>query len=99
ASRYGCIEIGNDNRITSFQEKSIMLKAGSINAGVYILDKKLFLQHTPANTKFSIEKDFFEKEILVLPIYGFEFESYFIDIGIPEDYTKAQHDLKGNKYK
>jgi len=99
ASRYGRIEIENDNRITSFQEKNDTPKAGSINAGVYLLDRKLFLQHTPANAKFSIEKDFFEKEIPTLPIYGFEFDGYFIDIGIPEDYTKAQHDLKGSKYK
>ncbi len=98
ASRYGCVQTERDNRIISFQEKSDMAEAGSINAGVYILGRKLFLQHTPPNTKFSIEKDFFEKELQVLPIYGFEFEAYFIDIGIPEDYAKAQHDFKGPKY-
>jgi D-glycero-alpha-D-manno-heptose 1-phosphate guanylyltransferase len=99
ASRYGCVELNKENEIMSFQEKSDTSEAGLINAGVYILEPNLFLKHTPSNTKFSIEKDFFEKELQVLPIYGFEFEGYFIDIGIPEDYTKAQHDLKGFAYK
>lgn len=98
ASRYGNIELNSENEITSFHEKSDTTEAGLINAGIYILEPNLFLKHTPSNTKFSIEKDFFEKELQVLPIYGFEFEGYFIDIGIPEDYTKAQHDLKGSKY-
>jgi D-glycero-alpha-D-manno-heptose 1-phosphate guanylyltransferase len=98
ASRYGCIELDRENEIISFQEKSDNVEAGLINAGIYILEPNLYLKHTPSSTKFSIEKDFFEKELQVLPIFGFEFEGYFIDIGIPEDYNKAQHDLKGLTY-
>lgn len=98
ASRYGCIEISKENEIISFQEKSDNVEAGLINAGIYVIEPNLYLKHTPSNTKFSIEKDFFEKELKVLPIYGFEFEGYFVDIGIPEDYNKAQNDLKGFKY-
>jgi D-glycero-alpha-D-manno-heptose 1-phosphate guanylyltransferase len=95
ASRYGSIEINGENEIVSFQEKSDTSEPGLINAGIYILEPTLYLKHTPAHTKFSIEKDLFEKELQTLPIYGFEFDGYFIDIGVPEDYTKAQHDLKG----
>ena len=39
------------------------------------------------------------KKIKELNIFGFPYTSYFIDIGIPEDYTKAQDDFKGFKYK
>jgi D-glycero-alpha-D-manno-heptose 1-phosphate guanylyltransferase len=95
ASRYGSIELNRENEIISFQEKSDTPEPGLINAGIYILEPTLYLKHTPSHTKFSIEKDLFEKELQTLPIYGFEFEGYFIDIGVPEDYTKAQHDLKG----
>lgn len=98
ASRYGSIELGRENEIISFQEKSDIKEAGLINAGIYILEPNLYLKHTPSATKFSIEKDFFEKELQILPIYGFEFEGYFIDIGIPEDFNKAQNDLKGFTY-
>ncbi len=99
AGRYGTIEKNAENRIISFKEKSGNTNEGIINGGVYIIDKKIYLNSTAANSNFSIEKDFFEKQLNTLKIYGFEFEGYFIDIGIPEDYTQAQHDLKGFKYK
>lgn len=99
ASRYGTIEINPYNKIISFKEKNTDLKPGLINAGVYIIEKKLYLKNTPADINFSIEKDFFEKQLKDILIYGFEFNGYFIDIGIPEDYTKVQHDFKEFKYR
>ena len=39
---------------------------------------------------FSIELDFFQNNTIEKKIYGFEFTSDFIDIGIPEDLTRAQ---------
>jgi D-glycero-alpha-D-manno-heptose 1-phosphate guanylyltransferase len=99
AERYGTIEKDNKNRITSFKEKSGSAKEGIINGGVYILDKNMYLSSTPSDKNFSIEKDFFEKQLKTIQIKGFEFNGYFIDIGIPEDYAKAQHDFKGSEYK
>lgn len=99
SARYGTIEKNKENKIISFQEKSGIDREGIINGGVYILDKNLYLQATPSSTNFSIEKDFFEKQLNTFLLSGFEFEGYFIDIGIPEDYLKAQNDFKGFKYK
>lgn len=98
AARYGTIEL-NTNRINSFKEKNDVNAPGLINGGVYILNTKLFLESTPPNTNFSIEKDFFETNLQQLHINGFEFDGYFIDIGIPEDYKQAQHDFKEFKYR
>lgn len=98
-SRYGTIKQGNNSAIISFKEKNGEAKPGLINAGIYILDKEIYLQKTKPGKKFSIEKDFFEKKIKELNIFGFPYEDYFIDIGIPEDYEKAQNDFKGFKYK
>jgi len=99
SERYGNIEFNSSNQITSFIEKNQLNQSGYINAGVYILSKKLYLQNTNSNINFSIEKDFFEKQLNQLIIKGFEFKDYFIDIGIPEDYLKAQDDFKEFKYK
>lgn len=99
SSRYGTIETNFEHRIISFKEKTGIAKEGKINAGIYILDKDLYLENTPANTSFSIEKDFFEKQLNNLMIKGFEFKGYFLDIGVPEDYTQAQHDFKEFKYR
>jgi D-glycero-alpha-D-manno-heptose 1-phosphate guanylyltransferase len=99
AARYGTIQLGRLNRIKAFKEKDNKEIQGLINGGVYILNRDVFLSNTLANSNFSIEKDFFEKRIAELNIFGFEYGGYFIDIGIPEDYRKAQTDFKNFKYK
>lgn len=96
-SRYGCIERNDDRRITAFKEKNQTTGKGLINGGVYIINKKFFLgQGLP--DKFSLEKDFFEKIYQTEKIYGILCKQYFIDIGVPEDYEKAQDDFKEFEY-
>lgn len=99
ALRYGTIKLDDTSVIKAFKEKDSIEKQGLINGGVYILNRELFLSKTGANKAFSIEKDFFEKRINELTIFGFEYQGYFIDIGIPEDYKKAQDDFKGFTYR
>lgn len=99
AARYGQIATDSEHRIVSFREKSDVAQAGTINGGVYLLHRDTYLSGTPADKAFSIEKDFFEKQLDKLIIRGFEFEGYFIDIGVPEDYMKAQDDFKEFKYR
>ena len=99
AARYGTILLGIENAIETFKEKDNIEQAGLINGGVYILNRKLYLSKTNEAVPFSIEKDFYESRINELHIFGFEYDGYFIDIGIPEDYNKAQDDFKGFKYR
>lgn len=98
AARYGTIKLGN-GFIKAFKEKDSIEKEGLINGGVYIINRELFLNKTEVLKPFSIEKDFFETRINELNLMGFEYEGYFIDIGIPEDYNKAQIDFKNFNYK
>lgn len=98
ASRYGTIIQGNDQRIAAFKEKDSVDKPGLINGGVYLLNKEFFLVSTPEKKAFSIEKDFFETRLSTITLCGFEHDGYFIDIGIPEDYERAQEDFKKFKY-
>jgi D-glycero-alpha-D-manno-heptose 1-phosphate guanylyltransferase len=91
--RYGVVETASDGRITSFKEKNFYEHA-VINGGVYALDVDSFLKEKFPE-KFSFEKDYFEKYYRVKQMYGLKQNGYFIDIGIPEDYSKAQHDFKG----
>lgn len=89
--RYGTVEIVDEQKITAFKEKTYQ-KEGHINAGVYILNKQILLQ-TGLKGRFSFEKDFMEGYVDKLRFYGRTSADYFIDIGIPEDYKKAQKDL------
>ncbi|MES2761253.1 MAG: nucleotidyltransferase family protein [Bacteroidota bacterium] len=99
AARYGTIVLGDLNVIETFKEKDNVERFGLINGGVYILNRELYLSKTEENSPFSIEKDFYEKRVDELNIFGFQYEGYFIDIGIPEDYKQAQTDFKDFKYK
>jgi D-glycero-alpha-D-manno-heptose 1-phosphate guanylyltransferase len=90
-SRYGTVEV-KDDRVTRFNEKQFCEK-GLINGGVYLIDKtKIDLGLLPQT--FSFEKDVLEKQVTKNTLYGKTFSSYFIDIGIPEDYNKAQEDFQ-----
>ena len=93
--RYGVVEIDRKGRIISFREKQFY-PAGLINGGVYILNKKKFLSRS-LPTKFSFEKDYLEKFYSEALFYASSQDEYFIDIGIPEDYQRAQIELKHSK--
>jgi len=89
-NRYGTVEL-DKARIFKFNEKEYK-EEGLINGGIYILNKYLLETHNfPA--KFSFEKDFLEKYLNLFFINGCVFDNYFIDIGVPEDYQKAQYQL------
>lgn len=89
--RYGKVEFDN-NRIISFKEK-MPNQTGYINGGIYLFKKDLFNKFK-CDEKFSLEKDFFEKYINELYIEPYLSNDYFIDIGVPEDYFKANEDFK-----
>lgn len=87
--RYGTVLI-NHTKVVEMVEKQPSDK-GLINGGVYIVKRSL-LNKYPVNTKFSFETDFLEKDINHIEIGAFISDGYFIDIGIPEDYARAQEE-------
>ena len=90
--RYGVVETNAQALVQSFKEKQFYAN-GLINGGVYMLKKTKFLQH-PFSNKFSFEKDYLEKYVGEANMFGWIEDEYFIDIGIPEDYERAQSELQ-----
>jgi D-glycero-alpha-D-manno-heptose 1-phosphate guanylyltransferase len=88
--RYGNVEINGQSLITAFKEKSYC-PAGQINGGVYLLSDKGLMNGFPE--KFSFETEVLQQQVNHGNIYGFIHNGYFIDIGIPEDYAKAQDEF------
>jgi D-glycero-alpha-D-manno-heptose 1-phosphate guanylyltransferase len=84
--RYGSVTLQGDT-IIAFAEKKFT-KQGLINGGIYLVEKNIF--DTLAESTFSFES-FLEMQD---ELGGFISDGYFIDIGIPEDYKKAQQDFK-----
>jgi D-glycero-alpha-D-manno-heptose 1-phosphate guanylyltransferase len=91
--RYGTVEVESETgRIIRFEEKRPR-EAGLINGGVYCIHRERFLSRSLPE-KFSFEKDYLEASVDEGVFYGQSSGSYFIDIGIPEDYERAQEDFK-----
>ena len=89
--RYGTLTI-QDNKIVDFNEKEVGIKNSYINAGCYYF-KDLDFFNQIKEEKFAIE-DKFKKYLLNDTIDIFRYDDIFIDIGIPEDYTKMINYIK-----
>lgn len=94
--RYGTVELNEKNsKIQSFSEKKHCLK-GLINGGIYAINKE-FLLNMALPEKFSFETDVLQSVCgKDGAVSGTICDNYFIDIGVPSDYERAQVELIRN---
>ncbi|MDQ6813367.1 MAG: nucleotidyltransferase family protein [Bacteroidota bacterium] len=92
SDRYGVVELDNHCLIKSFKEKQFY-ESSLINGGVYGIHTHKFLDENLPE-KFSLETDYLEKYYNKRRMFGVVQDQYFIDIGIPEDFERAQVELK-----
>ena len=91
-SRYGEAVL-EDGRLARFNEKTGERRPGTINGGVYLMNRALLDEIPPG--KVSLEQD-------LIPAWmregrrlgGMVSDGYFIDIGVPEDYFRFQEDVE-----
>lgn len=95
--RYGEVVLNDKKEIIKFSEKSDKIEAGLINGGVYLM-KRNALDAFALNTKFSLEQDYFQKQANTKTLYAKKFKSYFIDIGIPSEFDRANNEFVDFKY-
>jgi NDP-sugar pyrophosphorylase family protein len=96
--RYGAVELDDTGQILGFFEKQGAQTDPQgnnhlkwISAGAYLFGKNV-LDYIPSAMKVSLEEEIFPK-LIGHNFYGFPSEGYFIDIGVPEDYRRAQIEL------
>ncbi len=94
--RYGAV-VWNaaSTQVESFLEKSAVAvdaKSAWINSGAYLLNKSAFLGRG-FPLRFSFETDYLQKIVSERALSAAPAGSDFIDIGIPEDFERAQHYL------
>ena len=85
--RYGTVELSSEGLVTGFREKQYCAE-GLINGGVYALDLEAGV-FDGLEGKFSFERDVLEPFCARGLICGSEQSGYFLDIGIPADYSRA----------
>jgi D-glycero-alpha-D-manno-heptose 1-phosphate guanylyltransferase len=89
-ARYGRL-LAENARVIGFSEKGFSGE-GLINAGCYVLNRGQ-LDAFSLHSSFSLEADFLSKATHESPFYLFVTSGHFIDIGVPEDYQRAQIEL------
>lgn len=91
-SRYGQA-ILTEGRLTGFNEKASHAMHGTINGGIYLLNRKL-MEDIPEG-KVSLENEMIPRWLKeAKQLGGFVNDGYFIDIGIPEAYFQFEDDVK-----
>lgn len=90
--RYGLVRADENMRITGFEEKGFH-EQGFINGGIYMMNRECMSSRSLPK-RFSFEHDFLEIYYNEIDMYGYVQDSYFIDIGIPADFNRAQSELK-----
>jgi D-glycero-alpha-D-manno-heptose 1-phosphate guanylyltransferase len=88
-SRFGKVETSPQNRLERFLEKQEAGGAGAINAGIYLINRKL-IEEIPEGRAVSIEREMFPQWLRTHTLIGFGCNGSFLDIGTPESYQAAE---------
>lgn len=96
---YGLVETDDEERITQFIEKPSwdQVTTNMINAGTYVLEREV-LDIIPAGENYSFERGVFPALLEAdKVVFSFKTDAYWLDIGTPEKYLKAHHDILEGK--
>ncbi|MDY0176775.1 MAG: nucleotidyltransferase family protein [Lentisphaeria bacterium] len=88
-SRFGQVRINKRGKVLAFTEKGQDQGKGWINAGVYLLKRKLIMNLTKGQN-YSLEKELFPDLLQKGLLYAKTSQAAFIDIGTAESYKQAQ---------
>ena len=86
STRYGSLKLEGE-KICAFEEKLGSDGCGYVNSGLYHLLPEVF-DGFEVGSEFSIESEVFPRLVSVRQLAAVKLNSNFIDIGIPEDYSK-----------
>ena len=90
---FGCVPTDSNGRVSAFLEKTEDPPTNQINAGCYVF-KRSVIESIPANRVVSVERETFpgllaEGRLVV----GHVDNSYWRDMGRPDDFTRGSSDL------
>ncbi len=91
-ARYGRL-LASHGKVEGFTEKGFSGQ-GLISAGCYVFDRNQ-LDHFEPHQNFSLETDYLAQEVARKRFDVFVTSGQFIDIGVPEDFYRAQTLLSG----
>ncbi|HWE32160.1 MAG TPA: NDP-sugar synthase [Solirubrobacteraceae bacterium] len=93
-SAYGLVRRNDDSSVSEFLEKPSPeeIDTNLINAGAYVLERRVLDSMPPAGTNVSIERDVFPA-LVGDGLYGYAASGYWLDIGTPDRYLQGTFDI------
>ena len=93
-SRYGLVRVDGRGRVRGFIEKPQPWEVDTdlVNAGLYVLEPDV-LDLIDPDRPVSIERDVFPVLAERGTLHGVDLPAYWLDVGTPESYLQAHHDL------
>jgi NDP-sugar pyrophosphorylase family protein len=88
AGRYGRVRTSG-GRVTAFAEKQAPGRPGWINAGVYLIERRL-AEAIPAGRPVSLERELLPVWVAQSHVFAHRAMGPFLDIGTPESYAAAE---------
>jgi len=102
---YGLVETDKTGKIKHFVEKpslpvtsyQLPVTSYTINAGIYLFEPEIF-DYIPEGINYSLEHGLFPLLLQKgLPLYGYIYNGYWLDIGTVEKYLQVHFDLMNRK--
>jgi mannose-1-phosphate guanylyltransferase len=98
ARAFGCVPTDSKGRVIDFLEKMENPVTKAINAGCYIFNPSVISQ-IPAGKVVSIERETFPQLVKSgRPVYGYNEQSYWLDIGTPAALFQGSRDFVGDGF-
>lgn len=101
ASRFGILQLDNQNKVIDFEEKPDTPKSSLASMGIYVFNKKVLksLLQINLNSNFDFGKDIIPLALKKdLNVFGYRFRGYFKDVGTVKSLFKANMDLIDNPH-
>jgi len=99
ASRFGVLDLDQNGRIVDWQEKPAKPRSPWVSMGVYVFNKDVLVEQLQADadageeSKHDFGRDIIPRMYQSHRVFGYQYQSYWRDVGTVESYHAAHMDL------
>ncbi|MEO6398724.1 MAG: glucose-1-phosphate adenylyltransferase family protein [Tepidiformaceae bacterium] len=99
AHRFGVLDLDQSGRIIDFQEKPEQPRSPWVSMGVYVFNKDVLVEQLAADaeagdqSKHDFGRDIIPRMFRTHRVFGYQYQSYWRDVGTVESYWSAHMDL------
>lgn len=96
ASRFGIIQVDDDNKILKIEEKPEVAESKLVSAGVYIIRRRLLIElieQSQEEERYDFVRDILVRSTSSKKVYAYHMDSYWRNISTVESYYNANMDF------